>query len=397
MSTSPYVFSFDASFITTAGLLERGNFGKGSYPGLDYPTYYSAVAPYQSIATSGGVDVVAMTLIAGETYKFDIDGGTLDLELDIISQTGQRVATSDNYNGDINPFLSFTPTQTGTYYIAVHHAANDYVDGSFKFEGTPGPTGSYKFAVSTPYVPPTYTLTNYSESRSFSDYAQTVKALGGNDTLYLRGGNDIGMGGDGNDLVYGGYGSDELNGGNGGDRLHGEAGDDALHGGAGNDILAGGSERDSLNGGTGHDVLYGGLGNDILWGDSGNDRFYGESGNDMLRGGAGIDQLWGGAGADSFHFMPGEANYDPYGFNEDRVQDFYYDDVIDLSDMAWGTLAWRGTGAFTGANQVRIVDHRATNGYQSVQVNLDSDSTPEQCILVKTSGNFALYAGDFIL
>ena len=397
----PYRFSFDTSTITTAALLERGNFSKGTGPGVDNPNHYSAVAPYQSISTYGGVDVVAMTLIAGQSYTFDIDNGTggasyIDLQLDVINQAGTLVATSDNPTSTIrDPYLTFTAQVSGTYYVAVHHADNDYINGSFKFEGTGGNTGDYSLVISTPVLPYAYTLTNYSESRTYSDYAQTVRAMGGNDTISLRGGNDIGLGGDGDDRLYGGTGSDELSGGNGYDRLYGDSGDDVLNGGTGNDVLYGGSERDSVNGGAGNDLLYGGTGNDIVWGDSGNDHLYGDSGNDILRGGTGIDTLTGGLGADTFHFMPGEANYDAYGFNEDRIQDFYYDDVIDLSDMAWGTLGWRGSYGFTGANQVRVV--RQSDGSQSVQVNLDTDSTPEQCILVRTSGNFSLISSDFIL
>lgn len=397
MPTSPYFFSFDASYFTTAGYLERANFKKGSYPGLDYPTWYSAVAPNQSIATSGGVDLVAMTLVAGQTYVFDIDYGAIDLELDIINQAGLRVAGSDNYNNGPNPFLSFTASVTGTYYVAVHHASNDYINGFFRFEGTPGPTGSYQLAISTPTLPAPILLTNYSESRSYSDYAQTVKAFGGNDVIDLNGGNDIGVGGDGDDRLYGGTGSDELSGGYGNDRVVGESGDDVLHGGYGSDLLYGGSERDSLNGGTGNDTLYGESGNDILWGDLGNDFLNGGIGNDILRGGGGVDNMTGGGGADTFHFMPGEANFDSTGFNEDRINDFYYDDLIDLSDVAWGTLTWRGTGGFTAANQVRINDLRGSIGYQEVQVNLDSDATPELAFLVRTISNVPLGSADFVL
>jgi Ca2+-binding RTX toxin-like protein len=391
----PTQFSFDASTLATAGYLDRADLTTGSYPGLDYPTYYSAVAPAQSIATSGGVDVVAMTLVAGETYKFDIDNGAIDLELDIINQSGLRVAISDNYNGGTDPFLSFTATQTGTYFIAVHHAANDYVDGSFQFEGTPGPTGTYKFAVSTPTLPTySYTLTNNSESKSYSDNSQTVRALGGNDTVWLNGGNDIGLGGDNDDTLYGGIGSDELSGGNGADRLWGDAGDDVLRGGGDADRLYGGTERDSMTGGTGNDILYGGSSNDVLWGESGSDTLYGDEGNDVLRGGEGLDVLYGGSGADTFHFLPGEAPPNDYA-TEDRIEDFQIGDRIDLSDLAWGTLAWRGTQAFSGAYQVRIVE--LSSGYTDVRVNLDADSTAEFEVLVKPAGTFHLIAEDFLL
>ncbi|PNB46115.1 hypothetical protein C1X29_28585, partial [Pseudomonas sp. GW456-12-10-14-LB2] len=80
---------------------------------------------------------------------------------------------------------------------------------------------------------------------------------------------------------------------------------------------------------------------------------------------------------------------------EDRIEDFEIGDRIDLSDLYSGTLAWRGTGAFTGANQVRIVE--LDNGYVDVRVNLDSDSTAEFEVLVKPVGGFDLIRDDFIL
>jgi Ca2+-binding RTX toxin-like protein len=391
----PYSFKFDASTPTTAGYLDRANFTTGSYPGLDYPSYRSAVAPSQSIATSGGVDVVAITLVAGQTYKFDIDGAALDLELDIINQSGIRVGGSDNTSDGRDPFLSFTPTQTGTYFVAVHHASNDYVNGSFGFEGTPGPTGAYKLFVSTPTVTSySYTQTNASESYSYSDASQTVKALGGNDYVLLNGGNDIALGGSGSDSLYGGTGSDELSGESGADRVEGGSGDDVLRGGSEADRLYGGTERDGLSGGTGNDLLFGGAGNDTLWGEAGADTVYGEAGNDFIRGGEGLDVLYGGSGADTFHFLRGEAPANDYA-TEDRIEDFQIGDRIDLSDLYSGTLAWRGTGAFTGANQVRLVE--LDNGYVDVRVNLDSDSTAEFEVLVRTSGGFDLIRDDFIL
>jgi hypothetical protein len=137
----PLRFGFDASFLTTASTLERGNMFPGSYQELDYPSYASAVAPNQSIATSGGVDVFAMTLIQGETYKFDIDNGSIDLELDIIDQAGKRVGGNDDFNGGRDPFLSFTAARRGPTSSPSVTPPNDYLDGFFDWERTPTPTG----------------------------------------------------------------------------------------------------------------------------------------------------------------------------------------------------------------------------------------------------------------
>ncbi|TNC46937.1 hypothetical protein FHG66_17755 [Rubellimicrobium rubrum] len=391
----PTTFSFDASSLLSAGTLERADFSTGSYPGLDYPTYFSAVAPAQSIATSGGVDVFAMTLISGHTYKFDIDGGATDLEFDIIDQSGQRVGGADDYNGGTDPFLSFTATQTGTYFIAIHHAANDYVDGSFQFEGSASPTGRYQFSVSTQSLPSySYTLTSFTDSKSFSANSQTVRAVSGNDSIWLNGGDDIGLGGDGADTLYGGDGMDELSGGTGADRLDGGLGDDVLRGGADTDRLYGGTERDGLSGGAANDVLFGGTGDDTLWGEAGADTLFGDQGHDFLRGGDGLDVLYGGAGADTFHFLRGEAPASVYAA-EDRIEDFQIGDRVDLSDLAWGVLTWRGSSAFSAANQVRIVELKS--GYTDIRVNLDSDPAAEFEVLLKTAGTFDLLSQDFIL
>ena len=167
-----------------------------------------------------------------------------------------------------------------------------------------------------------------------------------------------------------------------------------LRGGADADRLYGGSERDGLSGGTGNDLLSGGTGSDILWGEAGADELFGGDGNDFLRGGADLDVLYGGAGADTFHFLRGEAPPSNYAV-EDRIEDFQIGDLIDLSDLAWGALNWRGQLAFSGANQVRLVE--LSSGYTDVRVNLDSDATAELEVLVKPVGGFHLIQDDFIL
>ena len=57
--------------------------------------------------------------------------------------------------------------------------------------------------------------------------------------------------------------------------------------------------------------------------------------------------------------------------------------------------AWRGAGAFTAANQVRVVE--LASGYTDVRVNLDNDAASEFEVLVKPAGNFDLIRDDFIL
>jgi Ca2+-binding RTX toxin-like protein len=391
---TPHFFGFDASYMQTAGYLERADLKIGEYDGLDYPDYYSAVAPSQAISTYGGVDVFAVTMLAGQTYKLDIDGASIPLEFDIINAAGKRV-------GGAADFQSFTASQTGTYYIAVHHASNDYT-GEFDWERDTASTGSYRFNFSAPTtsIPGrSYSYSDAAQSYRFSDVSEEVRSNGGNDYLELMGGNDIGLGGTGNDTMFGGIGSDELSGEAGYDRLFGDSGEDVLRGGSEDDTLYGGSERDNLSGGTGNDTMWGGTGNDTLWGDSGNDVLRGDSGADFIRGGAGVDVMYGGADADTFHFLRSEAqassSYTPA--YHDRIEDFDYrqNDKIDLSDLSVYALGWRGSNGFTASNQVRVV--ALSNGYHEVQVNLDSDSASELDIMVKAVAPGGLIQSDFLL
>lgn len=75
---------------------------------------------------------------------------------------------------------------------------------------------------------------------SSSDFGETIKGLGGNDTLYSNNG------------------SDTLDGGEGNDRLYGRNGNDVLIGGPGNDTLDGGLGNDTyyFNLGDGIDTIY---------------------------------------------------------------------------------------------------------------------------------------------
>lgn len=395
----PNNFSFSSDTLADATYLTRAIFTDGSGSGVDNPSYDSAAALGQSISPRDDVDVFSIALVAGQTYVFDIDNGSggssyVDLQLDLINSRGSRVESSDNPGGNTDPRLVFEPDETGIYYVAVHQAQNDYVNGGFRFQNDGRDTGDYTFNVSSPDLPALSALTDGDNTRNYSDRSQRVLALDGDDVLDMNGGNDIALGGAGNDEIQGGGGSDELVGGSGRDRLEGQSGKDALVGDSGNDVLYGGSNNDNLNGGTGNDLLIGDSGRDRIWGEAGNDKIFGGEDNDFLRGGAGIDTLYGGAGEDTFHFLRGEAKAGSSSV-EDRIEDFQDGDLIDFGDLYSGELRWRGTGSFTDDHQVRAVVF--DNGYIDVRVNLDDDSSSELEVLVDLEGNTRLGADDFIL
>lgn len=405
-------FSFDDGTLGTDSYLTQGQLTRSSSTARA-----AAVSTGQAINSSRDVDVVAVTLVAGRSYQFDIDqgfgdssGGSVDLQLSLINARGNLVVPPDSGSDGIDsgsfstrdPLLPLFVNTTGTYYLAVSSEAVDYVNGQSRFAGSGG-VGDYTLVVSTSSIPSTRNLTNGRDSQGFNDASQNIQALGGNDSLVLRGGSDIATGGSGNDSLFGGAGSDELTGGTGFDRLYGGANSDVLIGGTDADLLYGGTANDALNGGLGNDALFAEDGNDNLLGNSGNDKLFGGAGTDFLRGGAGVDSLTGGSGFDTFHFLRGEAPYDPdpsNGIAQDRILDFNGNDIIDLSDLFAGRLAFRGTNTpFTGANQVRVLDLRDAQdrGFQEVQVNLDGDRAPEFSILVDYAGATNLSASDFFL
>ena len=281
----------------------------------------------------------------------------------------------------------------------------------------------------------------------------------GDDTVYGDAGDDNIFGGAGADKLYGGLGNDNIvdfdpgdtnfdrqfvDGGAGNDRIDvkadegfgealGGSGDDVIRfvadgssgvsGGSGNDYidLASGGNFAIAYGDEGNDTMVvfglvglyasGGAGNDTisaevadtfafatLVGGSGNDVLNGSSGDDHLIGGSGRDTMRGLAGNDVYDFNSGSSGT---GANADLIVGFdgvgnAVGDRIDLSDLSSGVLAFRGTAAFTGVNQVRVLDNGT---YTEIDINLSGGLAPEAVIQVDDQGALASQwrAGDFIL
>jgi hypothetical protein len=139
--------------------------------------------------------------------------------------------------------------------------------------------------------------------------ADTVRGIGGNDTINGNDRNDSLLGGAGDDRLDGGSDNDTLLGGDGNDSLNGASQDDSLLGGDGDDRLDGGSQNDTVRGeggndiitnaSAGNDLMDGGADRDSIVGGSGNETLLGGDGNDTLLAGGGADSLVGGAGDDS--------------------------------------------------------------------------------------------------
>jgi len=117
------------------------------------------------------------------------------------------------------------------------------------------------------------------------------------------------------------------------------------------------------------------------------------AGDDVLIGGIGADVLKGGAGNDTFRYLN-------VVDSTVAVIDFTTGDKIDLSAIDAdgngdnGDTAFTfGTGAFTGAGQIRLLAF-ANNRY-GVYMETTGDQQPESIINVYS--DHALTAADFVL
>lgn len=163
------------------------------------------------------------------------------------------------------------------------------------------------------------TGSNFNDTLTGSNAANSIIGGAGNDVVTGLGGADSLSGGDGNDTLIGGVGGDYLSGGAGSDRAsYAEAAASVfanLSNAAGNageaagdtynsiESLTGSNFDDTLTGSSGANSIIGGGGNDVVTGLGGADSLYGGDGNDTLIGGVGGDYLSGGAGSDRASYV----------------------------------------------------------------------------------------------
>ncbi|HBR69964.1 MAG TPA: hypothetical protein DEA55_11375 [Rhodospirillaceae bacterium] len=281
-----------------------------------------------------------------------------------------------------------------------------YSGGSVTFLATENLTGSADIYTATSTTSPLGVDGNY------------VKALGGNDVVYLGAGSDVVFGGTGNDILYGEAGDDELFGDTDDDILIGGAGADSLLGsqgidtadysgsiggvtvnfqtstGSGGDAagdtfnsvenITGSAYADTLTGSSGTNVLKGGDGNDTINGGLGDDVLYGEAGSDILTGGGGSDV-----------FVYGESLASGW---EDTVTDFSLagNDKVELTGLLTGydpltdlisdfvQITDDGTNSFVAVD----ADGGADNFVQIITLQNVTGLTDEDSL--KASGNLII-------
>ena len=117
------------------------------------------------------------------------------------------------------------------------------------------------------------------------------------------------------------------------------------------------------------------------------DTFRGDGGANLFRGNAGADLLTGGAGADLFDYdAPNDSSP---GANRDRISGFsrtegdkLHVDGIDANLNLAGDqdFVFKGTAAFTGIGQIRVV---SSGTDRIIQLNNDSDKQADVEIVLR--------------
>ena len=128
-------------------------------------------------------------------------------------------------------------------------------------------------------------LTENPDNRTFSPgelVGESVRGLGGADTINGAIDAEEINGNRGNDFVSGGGGNDTLLGGQDNDTINGNEGNDVLNGNNANDFVFGNTGDDIVRGGQGDDQIFAGDGDDFLYGDFGTDSLTGGNGNDVF-------------------------------------------------------------------------------------------------------------------
>lgn len=384
--------------------------------------------PDQEGIESGDEDFVRIDLMANTQYTIRFGGTFFDPEDGVdaiapfhvlLSPEGTFLAQAPGAGqfGEIAAELTYTPTVSGTYFIAVRNPGSRHTEDGYSLQVTESSsvdtvTGIENVVGSDQND--SITGTNSTNDLQGGAGNDTLIGLGGSDTLNGGDGSDTISAGSGNDMLIGGSGRDILDGGTGtdtadfsgelqglfadlalgsgrtaagnvdtlisienvtgtnfADTILGDKGDNVFSGLSGNDLIRGSGGNDTISGGSGDDVLEGGVGNDTLAGGDGNDELRGGQGNDVLDGGSGDDILDGGGGQDRYDFS-GE-------WGNDRVIASGSLNTIVISDADAADINF----APSGANDLNIL----VNGKSSSILLVGFIGNEEKFRVVDQSGN----------
>ncbi|MEB3280100.1 MAG: pre-peptidase C-terminal domain-containing protein, partial [Lyngbya sp.] len=339
-----------------------------------------------TVDASEDVDMYSFELNAGDTIKIDVDSfeyeveyyegpQQLDSQLRLFDSVGNELASVNNaaapdevFTANRDPYLEFTATETGTYFVGVSQLGNTVYD---PFEAGTGSgrvlpqfginIGEYDIAFDL--VPgdgggsePDLVGTDDADTLVGDDADNTIDALGGDDLVAGLSGDDTVFGGSGDDVLRGDANSRSSGGSNGGD-----------------DVISGGAGNDRIGGKGGNDLLSGDEGDDEIFGDAGDDTIMGVTGNDTLTG----DDFSGGSGSDLFVFGNGDGT--------DTITDF--DITEDMIGLVEGELTFEElsiTNSDAGA-MISVIESGET---LAVLQGVDSSELTEELFMVTPDVTF---------
>ncbi|KKD36899.1 hypothetical protein WN50_17270 [Limnoraphis robusta CS-951] len=339
-----------------------------------------------TVDASEDVDMYSFALNAGDTIKIDVDSfeyeveyfdvpQRLDSHLRLFDGEGNELASVNNagaadevFSGTRDPYLEFTATETGTYFVGVSQWGNTIYDpfeagtGSGRISPLTGVNiGEYEIA---------FDLVPGEDGGDEPDIVGTDDA----DTLVGDGENNSidALGGD--DLVAGLLGDDTIFGGEGDDVLRGDANSRSPGGSdGGDDVISGGAGNDRIGGKGGNDLLSGDEGDDEIFGDAGDDTIMGVTGNDTLTG----DDFSGGSGSDLFVFGSGDGT--------DLITDF--DVTEDFIGLVEGELTFEEL-SITNSDAGAMISVSGSGETLAVLSGVDADILTPELFLVTPNVSF---------
>lgn len=355
----------------------------------------STTVPHATVVatTHGGIEYYAVTVAAGETVNFDIDGASFDSVLKILDAAGTELSVNDDGVSpgeatSLDSFTTYTFATAGTYYIQVSQWTNTDNNAATLETRAPAAGGTYRLHVSSPSQTAVAAVLT----------GAVINGDDGNDTVYGGTGFDVLSGNAGDDTLYGGGGDDHLGGGIGNDTFYVDSQSDiifegagegqdrvfstsnyylyanvedlTLQAGAGNIFGVGNGLANVITGNEGANLLIAGAGNDTVNGGSGNDTLYGQDGNDTLNGDAGIDYLDGGIGNDTLNG----------GADADNLQGGEGDDTLIGGDGFFTDILVGGNGNDTLRGDSGLGDYDRMDGgagNDSFYVDSGDDLTTE--------------------
>jgi hypothetical protein len=338
------------------------------------------------IDPSEDVDMYSFALNGGDTIKIDVDSfeyeveyfdvpQRLDSHLRLFDAEGNELASVNNagaadevFSGTRDPYLEFTATETGTYFVGVSQWGNTIYDpfeagtGSGRISPLTGVNiGEYEIAFDL--VPgedggsePDIVGTDDADTLVGDDADNTIDALGGNDLVAGLLGDDTIFGRDGDDVLRGDANSRSPGGSVGGD-----------------DVISGGAGNDRIGGKGGNDLLSGDEGDDEIFGDAGDDTIMGVTGDDTLTG----DDFSDGSGSDLFVFGSGDGT--------DLITDF--DVTEDMIGLVEGELTFEEL-SITNSDAGAMISVISSGETLAVLSGVDADILTPELFLVTPNVSF---------